>query len=192
MPDDTLLCGKRGSPSAVAVKDYKAWDRHPDRGWSKKPAFIRQRLRERFIEPISSIPIDARHGFTTMAINCLLIETLEAFQRGWTSTKTRSAESFRYFFSRQPRFAEFNGAGISYDFYENVRCGLLHQGETRNGWTIVRAGPILQSKRINATKFHGRLAGAINDYHEELANPANRSLRANFENKMKFIIEQAR
>jgi hypothetical protein len=36
------------------------------------------------------------------------------------------------------------------------------------------------------------LAGAINDYHEELANPANRSLRANFENKMKFIIEQAR
>lgn len=69
-------------------------------------------------------------------------------------------------------------------------CSIKAKLETR--WTIVRKAPFLEGKRINATKFHGRLAGAINDYRGELADPANRPLRDNFENKMKFIIDQAR
>jgi hypothetical protein len=191
MPEDTLLCGKRGSANAVSVGEYKAWNRHPDCGWSKKPGFIRQRLRERFIEPISNTPINARHGFATMAVSCLLIETLEAFRQGWTSTRTHSAESFRTFFARQPRFAEFNGIDPPDEFYESVRCGLLHQGETRNGWTITRTGLVLDGKRINATRFHARLAGAINDYRDELADPNCTDLRRKFDDKMKFIIKQA-
>jgi hypothetical protein len=63
MSDDTLLCGEHGTPNAVSVRDYKAWEKELDHGWSKKPAFIRQRLRERFIEPILLAPAKVQHGF---------------------------------------------------------------------------------------------------------------------------------
>jgi hypothetical protein len=191
MPDDTLLAGRRGTPTAITVAIYKSWKRLPDRGWSLKPAFIRQRLRERFIIPIALANPDAKHGFTTMAVSCLLIETLEAFYQGWTSTLKHSGESFKNFFHRQTRFKEFDTPGMAEDFYEHVRCGLLHQGETRQGWTIVRSGSILEGKKINAAKFHGRLAGAIDDYRDDLRNEADLLLRKHFDHKMKFIVEQA-
>jgi len=51
MPNDTLLCGRLGSPDAVTVADYLAWQKEPDCGWSKKPDFIRRRLYERYKNP---------------------------------------------------------------------------------------------------------------------------------------------
>src|SRR5947209_7608580 len=107
MPDNTLLCGKRGQPGAVMVAMYRGWQREPERGWSKKPDFIRRRLRERFIEPIEQTPTAAKNGFAVMALSCLLVETLEAFYQGWTSTRTHSAESFPNFFGRDPAFSCF-------------------------------------------------------------------------------------
>ena len=45
--------------------------------------FIRERLTERFIDPVDSTPREQKHGFTTMALSCLLVETLESFWHGW-------------------------------------------------------------------------------------------------------------
>lgn len=190
MPDSTILCGKSSEPEAVTVRLYKSWGRESDKGWARKPDFIRRRLRERYIDPIEQLPRQAKHGFLIMAVSCLLIETLEAFHSGWTSTRTHSSDSFDNFFSRQVRFSVFHQPGIAVDFYENVRCALLHQGETRNGWTLRRSGPLLDGKTINATKFHREIARALDDYCGALGSLGNSGLRKNFDTKMNFILKQ--
>src|SRR2546425_10919926 len=43
---------------------------------------IHRRFTERYLEPVSDPPAK-RHGFTMMAIACLMIEALESFRRGW-------------------------------------------------------------------------------------------------------------
>jgi len=74
---------------------------------------------------------------------------------------------------------------------ENVRCGILHQGETTGGWLVERNGRLFDGqKRINAKLFHDKLALAIDDYVAELERPRARSkVRPNFDKKMKAVIK---
>lgn len=203
MPDDTVLCGRLGTPDAVTVAVYQRWEQEPDGGWSRKPDFIRQRLSERYLDPLKALDRHQdtkirKNGFTTMAVSCLLIETLASFWRGWESTELyrdtagrtvpgKSHRAFKLFFRTQPRFLNFRGT----KFYKHVRCGILHQGETTGGWKIARTGPLFDGKnRINATRFHNQLGLAIEDYVRLLRNPPPRSkFRQNFDKKMKAVIE---
>lgn len=173
MPDSTILCGKRGLPSEVTVGMYKAWELLPDKGWSKKPDFLKQRLRERYIDPIERLKPEDKNGFNIMAVSCLMIETLESFYQGLGDTRGESGKCFKLFFARQPRFKVIQGAGLAASFYSDVRCGILHQGEARGGWTISRSGAMFDraSMRLNATAFHRQLALALSDYCNELATP---------------------
>ena len=128
-----------------------------------------------------------------MAVSCLLIETIGSFWRGWESTertkkqKGKSARAFKMFFRTQPRFAGFRRTS----FYKNVRCGILHQGETTGGWLVERNGRLFDGqKRINAKLFHDQLALAIDDYVAELQRPRTGSkVRPNFDKKMKAVIK---
>ena len=65
-----------------------------------------------------------------MASCCLLIEGLTAYRNGWDTTRGKSREAFKQFFGREDRFAEFRQQT---DFYDGVRCGILHRGETDHG-----------------------------------------------------------
>ena len=52
--------------------------------------------------------------------------------------------------NRAPFNPEF-GAATAHDFYEGVRCGLLHEARTKNGWVIwAKHG----SRIIDATGAH--------------------------------------
>lgn len=203
MPDDIILAGKRGTPSLVTVAIYAKWELETDGGWSKKPGFIKQRLYERYIEPIRALnwhedTKEKKHGFSIMAVSCLLIETLVSFWRGWETTESyreangkwhvgKSGKAFKLFFRTQPRFLSFRGT----QFYKHVRCGILHQGETTGGWIIGRNGCLFDGNlRINATRFHNQLAFAVMDYMNDLRNPSSGSnLRRNFDKKMKAVIK---
>ncbi len=110
-----------------------------------------------------------KNGFSIMANCCLLIETFEAFYRGWKTTKHKSKDAFLKFFNRDSNFTEFSTGTLPQDFYYDIRCGILHQGETRNGWTITRKDPTsIADKRINATIFLENLHQSLKDYKEEL------------------------
>src|SRR5262249_50058355 len=120
MPDDTVLCGKKGTPEAITVGDCKNWAFETDHGWSKKPDFIRRRLYERYVDPVFALNgteqlRGKKHGFYVMAVSCLLIETLVSFWRGWETTEPykdasgkkvrgKSGKAFKLFFRVQPRF----------------------------------------------------------------------------------------
>ncbi len=105
-----------------------------------------------------------------MAMACLLIEALESFAQGWENTRARgrSEEAFRLFFQRFPAFSDF--VPLAADFYRGVRCGLLHQAETTDGWHIRRIGKLYdgRTKTINASKFLSEIENALAIYCSQL------------------------
>jgi hypothetical protein len=153
--------------------------------------FVYERLSERYIRPVSAC---SKNGFAMMACGCLLIETMESFYKGWKTTekKGRGKQAVRQFFDRWNGFADFRG--YEDDFYKNVRCGILHQGETKRGWRITRdkAVPVFvrDHKLINATKFMNRISSALGGYRNELRAAAwNQIIWRNFRQKMDSIIK---
>src|SRR6266496_2360952 len=76
-----------------------------------------------------------KNGFSMMASACLLIEALESFYQGLEETpKRENQQMFVSFFKRETDFKAFRNSS----FYRDVRCGILHQGETTGGFTVTR------------------------------------------------------
>lgn len=181
---DTLLSNN------VTVSMYLQLEKEKNK--EKIIEFIRLRFTERYITPLRRDP-KLKHGFCTMAICCLMIETLESFWRGWDNSRNRSELAFCSFFDRNENLWVFNGYVT--DFYKNIRCGILHQAETLNGWHIRRDCPLFdnQTKTINATLFHKEMSVCVNFYCETLKQENwNSDTWKNFRKKMKAIISHCR
>ena len=129
--------------------------------------FIERRFTERYITPMR-VDASKKNGFTIMAVACLLIEALESFRQGWPNSDQKSQLAFCNFFDRTSNFTFIRG--YSQDFYKNVRCEILHQGETTGGWHIRRKGPIFDksTKTVNAKKFHDEIEKVLKHYCDEL------------------------
>ena len=74
-----------------------------------------------------------------------------------------------------------------------MRCGILHQGETKKGWKISRKSeyPLFdkESLRINATEFHNQLDKVLGNYREELKiSDWNSNIWKCLREKLEFII----
>jgi hypothetical protein len=175
--------------SSVTIGKFRELEKSEDT--RALAVFFHERLSERYIQPVVA---GAKHGFAMMACGCLLIETLESFYNGWKTTekKGRGKQAVGQFFARWDRFSAFRGYGDA--FYKNVRCGILHQGESKGGWRITRdkSVPVFlaDDKIINATKFMNRMAFTLQDYRKELTAAAwNQAIWQNFRLKMDSIIE---
>lgn len=181
--------------SSVTIAEYRQLEASRDQ--ERIANFILERFSERYVRPLRDAPPDVKHGFCTMAICCLMIEALESFWQGWSDTRRRSREAFRSFFQQ---YSEQNsGLGIfseqADDFYEGIRCGILHQAETTNGWHIRRKGPLFDpsTKTINATRFHHELEKALRVYCDTLKQSDwNSEVWRNLRRKMKAVIENCR
>lgn len=167
----------------VTVAKYRALEAADDR--AACGCFIIERFHERFFEPTISAP--TRHGFTLMAIGCLVIEALECFYEGISNSAGRSKKVFRDFLAR-PTGLQALAGGDDW-FYKQIRCGVLHQAETVGGWRIRRSGPLLNTSErvINAKRFIDLLQIAVEDYAAQLN--IDDTLWENFKKKMKTICE---
>lgn len=191
MTDDTVLCRKRNVTVAKCREMIQRQDRNALAG------FIRDRFTERYITPLESIPQkpkDLRNGFCTMAVCCLMIEALESFWQGLPDTNfpRGSSGAFCSFFDRSDNLKDFRGHAR--DFYTHVRCGILHQAETTDGWKIRRKGVLFDpsSKSINATRFHRQLSHCLDTYCNALtSHPWTSQLWEAFRKKMKAILKNA-
>ena len=197
MSDDTILCWKSSltSTGRVTVADYKAWRAEAETGKGKIAEFFRERMRERYIEPVIALDADKKNGFAIMALSCLLVETYETFRQGWRSSDGKSREAFGHFFNREDLFHDFSGHAE--EFWKNVRCGILHQGETKGGWQITRAKskPLFDAgtRTVHATKFHARMAEVIDKYRGDLsANPLTSEIWKHFTKKMNATIDNCK
>lgn len=149
--------------------------------------FVIQRFEERYFSPIENTPLKHKHGFTILAIACLVIETLESFYQGRPDTIRLSKKMFRDFFNRSTNLVDFIKDGDW--FFDEIRCGILHQAETRGGWRIWRKGPLLDKnkKTINATKFLNEIRLEVRRYAEEIQS--NDVCWNNLKKKMEAICQ---
>jgi hypothetical protein len=171
------------------------------------------RLYDRYLKPFTYNAEDFRkeykNGFSIMANCCLLIETYMSFkEKHLIDTNGKSNECFRLFFTQSTFFEIFAKGGVDEngklkskkqggrpnEFYSNVRCGILHIGETKNGWKIRRdlKTPLFDeaTKTINATKFANALEKEIKSYTSKLKKSDWSSNEwVNFRLKMDDIIK---
>lgn len=120
-----------------------------------------------------------RIGFATMASICLLIETLEAFIKGkerfyGRKSKKREKDDIEknafvdFFTEHKDRFNIHQNFG--HIFFDNIRCGILHQGETYKGWLIRTQGSAINeaTKIINAKEFIKIMKEILQEYSDEI------------------------
>lgn len=133
--------------------------------------FLECRYDERFLQPIRLLTAATGnwqgYGFSIMALCSLLIETIQSFWEGLPSTHTaelrklkndyappaefeipprewpnRGEDIFVAFFANRlfsPLFPGVDGV----KFYTAVRCGLLHQAQTKDGFSLTAVGKSL-------------------------------------------------
>ncbi len=160
----------------VTVGHARKWISDKDDKAKKELSdLINHRFYNRYVKHAKPYQVS---GFLRMAIACLMIETLESFKQGVKNTKPRGVglQMFTDFFASESSFFPgFNA--IAGDFYSSIRCGILHQAETTNGWRILRVGPLLDlpARTINAKKFIDALEEVLNNYvanlqHEDFSS----------------------
>lgn len=168
--------------SSVTVADYLGLVARDER--KAVGAFIKQRFEERYLAP--ALDANTRHGFSMMAIACLTIEALQSFRLGLGSTRNMSGAMFTAFFKDHRGFADFADGDW---FFMHIRCGILHLGEARGGWRILRRGVLVDkhARTINATRFLKELRAAVNAYATDLEG--DDQLWSLFEKKMKQVVK---
>jgi len=119
--------------------------------------YFRPRLTLRYFNPIRLLQEHGTfqgEGFSILAIQCTLIEFLEATVQGISYRflrrgerpgpyeYTSSSDVFVSFLrNRRPFATHFQDDAIARDFYVGIRCGLLHEARTKNGWRIWARSP---------------------------------------------------
>lgn len=133
-----------------------------DENWEKVIKLFENRIKDKFFAPIE-IMLNSKNqngiGFSILSIQCLLIELFATFRIGKIHNPRYNAindpeyqfkdsgEIYTNFlkscFIFENHFYEMSGGKKiidkpykAYEFYSNVRCGLLHEGKTKKNWTI--------------------------------------------------------
>lgn len=152
--------------SSTTVAQYRKLEAADDRKAIGR--FFIERFDERYFRPIEDSV--SKHGFTVLAVACLVIETLESFYQGRLDTKNASTQMFRDFLARETPLKVL--AGGNDWFYKDIRCGILHQSESRGGWRVLRGGPLLdtKAKTLNATAILRALRSEVRKYSQCIQN----------------------
>jgi hypothetical protein len=158
-----------GTKQVVTIRDYLALVKQQDKNAIAQ--FVYGRFYSRYLKPFTfnskQYRKEFKNGFSMMANCCLLIEVLQSFKNGWGDSNGKSGRAFKEFFETEGQFVEMRNVGK--DFFKNVRCGILHQGETTGGWTIDRAKRnLIDGKRIHANVFIVRLEKSLKEYCNKL------------------------
>jgi len=191
------------------VSDWKSLDLSDPNGsdWRTAVEIFSNRIYGRFLAPVESIIKNPDHqiqefsGFVVVAIDCLLIETLNQFYNGLDQTTGSGSDAFWDFFQGSRHFKKhFDTKQKANIFYSHFRCGILHQAQTKKlskiriGMsTMVQpnaTGKLQQGLIVDRQRFHQALLDEIEDYKERLENPTSQAgldLRKNFIRKMSYI-----
>ena len=181
-----------GNKKKITIADYNGYIGSQNQNLIAN--FIFQRLKSRYLKPFQftdpKFTEQFKNGFSVMANCCLLIETLQSFKNGWEDSGSKSALAFRQFLSTETNFSVFKNK--EQEFYTNVRCGILHQGETTGGWTINREGKNLFDSTtlvVDSIVFAQELEKCLTNYSDKLKSEKwDSETWDNFRTKMRKII----
>jgi len=180
---------------------WKALSFTGERDWLRAVAVLRRRLEERFLKPARSLLRQKRSGFAVLALDSLLVETLQQFLEGVPETP-RVLRNGRQVLASQEYFEAFLtspyfGSGFSAPharlFYTTIRCGILHQAEVKGSSLVRRDRPLVSPGKdgkgivVNPRLLHERLEQAFRRYLADLRSPSETQLRRRFRKKMDHI-----
>ena len=128
-----------------------------------------------------------------LSVDCLLAETIAQFRSGFVGGYSGRGKYIKQFLCGprfQPQFTE----KARLRFYEDIRCGLLHQAEAKRMWLVRRDRPTMldaigleEGYIIDVQRFHAAVRLSFEDYCDELVNPSQSELRVNLWKKMDEI-----
>jgi hypothetical protein len=184
----------------AAPKDEGLWDEIFD-------DFYLTRIKTRYLEPMESIRARGTRngeGFAIVALFCSLIEFLESCETGQKyhhlkkgeklseNEYSNSSDCFQTFLKTRSPFKTLVPSKLVKGFYEDVRCGLLHEARTKGGWVVAASGSNLISETAGEiTISRNRLVPALNEYFEDYRSRllANRSTQEAFIRKFDHLCE---
>jgi hypothetical protein len=187
--DWTTLCLKADEPGSS--------------NWKTALTIFDARIRCRFLDPVDElIRIDKSRsrqtfGFTILAIDFLVIETLQGFREGMINHTGRSEDLITSFLTRWdvfnkdlPHGADANQ--IARTIYKGYRCALHHSGATDGALLVGISGPVFAFEnerrvKINRTCLHQNLKHEFETYLADLHASDQDDLRTKFLKKMNSI-----
>jgi hypothetical protein len=202
----TLLCPPKIA-HGYSAEQWKALRLDPDApsgaDWQVAIAIFDARIRGRFFAPADALIASEEgrsgktFGFAILAIDCLVIETLQGFREGVVNHNGKSKELFTRFVLAWDAFMDClpqNGdpEKLALRLYSDCRCALLHSGSTDNDLRVGVSGPTFkfrgaQVQWINRTSLHQKLKREFDGYLVGLRAPDGGMLRKNFKKKMDAI-----
>ncbi len=206
---DIQIAGEKTVRDWLNLKDLIQKDFNNRALWDKAFTYFKDRLFTRYINPAQKIQNDncskvVGEGFAISTIMCSLIEALETFYQGKHFTPQKPQSQYEYtngqsktifttfLTQREPFKTEFKS--LASDFYYNVRCSLLHEAATRNGWVIrIDTARLIEKdgnkKVLNRCLFIESVKEYIETYKKELLNDNER--KKAFIRKMDSICDTA-
>jgi hypothetical protein len=173
--------------------DWKALNLAIQSDWRKAVQMLKDRLNARFFDAVKAIDKQDFSGFAVLALDCLLIETLQQFKEGVGETPSRkSGKYFELFLTSAPFSTHFTKVSAA-KFYDHFRCGILHQAEIKSSSKVWRVGSLVapapdgKGLIINRKLFHATLRKAFAAYLRALRNRSDALLCQNFVKKMNHI-----
>jgi hypothetical protein len=175
--------------------------------WEKAYNIFYQRIESRFISPIKWILQKRENrgeGFSIVALQCILIEFLESFYQGLVYTTSENPKPFEYnkskklfrdfLLSHEP-FSRYFDRPLADGFYDNIRCGLLHEAKTKENSLIKtsqneRIIGIMDDNRnliVYRDQFYNGIIEYLSAYKHELMD--NHNLKINFIRKFDDIAD---
>jgi hypothetical protein len=186
-----------GVPSDFSVGDWKKLRiklYQSEANWPVAFEVFENRINSRFLDPIEIIKKNGKNegeGFSIALISVVLLEFLAAFEQGkiykthkegispneyYSGIKLlksflRSSNVFRQHFDSNEKIQRF---------YENVRCGLVHEARTMKNDVIISNDSIKNTKndllyfsengegRLNRDLFLGKIKEHISDYKSKI------------------------
>lgn len=179
--------------------DWKKLTFSKEDDWQRAIDIFEDRIRGRFLDLVEIIKKRTYAGFAVLALDCLLMETLQQFYEGKPCTPDReSGEYFRRFLTKTSFENNFDNKKAKF-FYKHIRNGILHQGEIKKNSrvTIKQNIPLVaytDDKKgiiVNRNRLHQKLVKEFNSYVVKLRNPSNQEERAKFREKMDYICRVA-
>lgn len=172
--------------------------------WQTAIDALQGRLYSRYIEPVDLLlesergleEKDRRYGFTILAIDLLLMETLQAFKEGIPDTIGQSKKVFKRYLEQSPSFSKFFTTEDQREaFYVSFRCGILHQAEIQGPAIVWSLGDLYERadglEVLNRTEVHSAVKGDLDDYLTDLRDPTHTDERSRFKYKMDSIANRA-
>jgi hypothetical protein len=181
-------------------------EKKPDKGsWSAAINAFSCRLRDRFVVPADELERlgkspsggNQRFGFAILALDFIVLETIQGFREGLPDHKKVSKKLVTSFLKGWGLFVcdlplKSDPDELACQVYVNCRCALHHQGATADklkvkvsGKTFDWNGENLQA--INRKKFHQGIKAELSRYVAELSSLNQPKLLTNFKNKMDYI-----